>query len=92
MTERSEISTIEADDRAQFTEKAAEILSNVGDLSPESMRCIMVCAVDNEGKIQVGVLGTDMDIAKMFNTMITVAHNGVLQANAPSNPNDETPH
>ena len=92
MTERSEIFAIEADDRAKFTEKAAEILSNVGGLSPESLRCLMVCAVDNEGKVQVGVLGTDMDIAKMFTTMTTVAHNGVVKANTPSNPNNETPH
>ena len=92
MTERSEIYTIEADDRATFTERAAEILSNVGELSPESLRCLMVCAVDNEGKTQVGVLGTDMDIAKMLMTMTTAAHNGIVQANTPSNPNDETSH
>ena len=89
MTERSEISAIEADDRAKFTEKAAEIISNVGGLSPESLRCLMVCAVDNEGKVQVGVLGTDMDIAKMLMTVSTVARNGVVQANSPSNPTDE---
>lgn len=92
MTERSEISAIEANDRAQFTAKAAEILNNVGGLTPESLRCLMVCAVDNDGKVQVGILGSDMDIAKMFTTMTTVAHNGVVKANTPSNPNNETPH
>ena len=92
MTERSEIFAIEADDRAQFTAKAAEILNNVGGLTPESLRCLMVCAVDNDGKVQVGILGSDMDIAKMFTTMTTVAHNGVVKANTPSNPNNETPH
>ena len=89
MTERSEISAIEADDRAKFTEKAAEIISAVGGLSPESLRCLMVCAVDNEGKVQVGVLGTDMDITKMLMTVTTVARNGVVQANSPSNPTNE---
>ena len=92
MTERSEIFAIEADDRAQFTAKAAEILNNVGGLTPESLRCLMVCAVDNDGKVQVGILGSDMDIAKMFTTMTTVAHNGVVKANTPSNSNNETSH
>lgn len=92
MTERSEIFDIEADDRAQFTAKAAEILNNVGGLTPESLRCLMVCTVDNDGKVQVGILGSDMDIAKMFTTMTTVAHNGVVKANTPSNPNNETHH
>ena len=92
MTERSEISTIDADDRAQFATKAAELLNSVGGITPDSLRCLMICAVDNDGNVQVGILGSDMDIAKMFTTMTTVAHNGVVKANTPSNPNNETPH
>ena len=39
----------------------------------------------------VGILGSDMDIAKMLMTVATVARNGVVQANSPSNPTNEVP-
>ncbi len=92
MIERSEVTNIEMDDKQAFTAKAKELLDNIAAIAPENLRCAMSVFVDNEGKVRVGVLGTDMDITKMFSTLASVAHNGVLQANTPSNPSNETAH
>lgn len=92
MTERSEVTNIEVNDKQAYTAKAKELLDGIASIAPEDLRCAMGVFVDNEGKVRVGILGSDMDITKMFSTLASVAHNGVLQANTPSNPSNETAH
>jgi hypothetical protein len=92
MTERSEVTNIEANDKQAYTAKAKDLLDGIATIAPENLRCAMSVFVDNEGRVRVGILGSDMDITKMFSTLASVAHNGVLQANTPSNPSNETAH
>lgn len=92
MTERSEVTNIDMDDKQACTNKAKDLLDGIASIAPENLRCAMGVFVDNEGKVRVDILGTDMDITKMFSTLASVAHNGVLQANTPSNPSNETVH
>lgn len=92
MTERSEVTNIDMDDKQAYTNKAKDLLDGIASIAPEDLRCAMDVFVDNEGKVRVGILGSDMDITKMFPTLASVAHNGVLQANTPSNPSNETAH
>ena len=89
MAEKAEISKIETDD--EFVDRAKDILDEVKSIDPANLQCLMLCSVTNDGKVKVGILGSDMDIAKMLMTVTTVARNGVVQANSPSNPTNEVP-
>ena len=89
MTERSEIYTIEAGDDAAFIERANQALNEVKAVLPENLHCLLMCAVTKDNEVKVGILGSDTDIAKMLMTVTTVARNGVVQANSPSNPTNE---
>ena len=89
MTERSEIHAIEAGDDADFITHATRALDAVKAVVPEDLHCLMLCAVTKNNEVKVGILGSDMDIAKMLMTVTTVARNGVVQANSPSNPTNE---
>lgn len=92
MTERSEIHTIEADDTAAFVERVSQVLNEVKAVLPENLHCLLLCAVTKDNEVKISILGSDMDIAKMLMTVTTVARNGVVQANSPSNPNNEVSH
>lgn len=91
MTERSEMHTIEAGDDAAITARASQVLNEVKAVLPENLRCLLLCVVTKDDEVKVGILGSDMDIAKMLMTVTTVARNGVVQANSPSNPTNEVP-
>lgn len=91
MTERSEIYTFDSDDTAAFVARANQALNKVKAVLPENLHCLLLCAVTKDNEVKVSILGSDMDIAKMFMTVATVARNGVVQANSPSNPNNEVP-
>ena len=91
MTERSEIYAIEADDSAGFIARASQALNKVKAVLPENLHCLLLCAVTKDNEVKVGILGSDMEIAKMLMTVTTVARNGVVQANSPSNPTNEVP-
>ena len=91
MTERSEIHAIEAGDDATFIARASQALDDVKAVLPENLHCLLLCAVTKDNEVKVSILGSDMDIAKMLMTMTTVARNGVVQANSPSNPTNEVP-
>ena len=92
MTERSEIHTIEAGDDAAFVARASQALDEVKTVPPEDLQCLMLCAVTKDNKVKVSILGSDMDIAKMLMTVTTVARNGIVQADSPSNPTNEVTH
>lgn len=92
MAERSEIHAIEADDDAAFIERANQILDEVKGVLPENLHCLLLCAVTKDSKVKIGILGSDTDIAKMLMSVTTVARNGVVQANSPSNPSNEVTH
>ncbi len=92
MTERSEIHAIEAGDDAAFLARASQALDKVKAVLPENLRCLLLCAVTKDDEVKVNILGSDMDIAKMLMTVATVVHNDVVQANSPSNPNNEVIH
>ena len=89
MTERSEIHAIEAGDDADFIARANQALDEVKAVLPEELHCLLLCAVTKNNEVKVGILGSDMDIAKMLTTVTIVARNGVVQANSPSNPTNE---
>jgi len=89
MTERSEIHAIKAGDDAAFIARATQTLNEVKAVLPEELHCLLLCAVTKNNEVKVGILGSDMDIAKMLMTMTAVARNGVVQANSPSNPTNE---
>lgn len=91
MTERSEIYTFDSDDTAAFVARANQALDEVKAVLPENLHCLLLCAVTKDNEVKVSILGSDMDIAKMLMTVTTVARNGVVQANSPSNPNNEVP-
>ena len=91
MTERSEISLIEPEDNDSFLKRANQALNEVKAVLPENLHCLLMCAVTKDNEVKVGILGTDTDIAKMLMTVTTVARNGVVQANSPSNPTNEVP-
>lgn len=91
MTERSEIFVIEPEDNDSFLERANQALNKVKAVLPENLHCLLLCAVTKDNEVKVGILGSDMDIAKMLMTVTTVARNSVVQANSPSNPTNEVP-
>lgn len=91
MTERSEIYTFDSDDTVAFVARASQALDEVKAVLPENLHCLLLCAVTKGNEMKVGILGSDMDIAKMLMTVTTVARNGVVQANSPSNPTNEVP-
>ena len=91
MTERSEIYTFDSDDTVAFVAHASQALNGVKAVLPENLHCLLLCAVTKDNEVKVGILGSDMDIAKMLMTVTTVARNGVVQANSPSNPTNEVP-
>ena len=92
MTERSEIYAIEADDDAAFVARANQALNEVKAVLPENLHCLLLCAVTKDNNVKVGIIGSGTDIAKMLMTVTTVARNGVVQANSPTNPTDEVTH
>ena len=71
--------------------RSCQALNEVKAVLPENLHCLLLCAVTKDNKAKVGILGSDMDIAKMLMTVTTVARNGVVQANSPSNPTNEVP-
>ncbi len=91
MTERSEIYAFDSDDTVAFVARASQALDDVKAVLPENLHCLLLCAVTKDNEVKVGILGSDMDIAKMLMTVTTVARNGVVQANSPSNPTNEVP-
>ena len=92
MTERSEIYAFDSDDTVAFVARASQALDEVKAVLPENLHCLLLCAVTKDNEVKVNILGSDMDIAKMLMTVTTVARNGVVQANSPSNPNNEVIH
>ena len=92
MTERSEIHVIEAGDDAAFVARASQALNEVKAVLPEKLHCLLLCAVTKDNEVKVNILGSDKDIAKMFMIVTAAAHNGVVQANSPSNPTNEVFH
>ena len=91
MTERSEIHTIEPEDQEDFLIHASKALNEVKAVLPENLHCLLLCAVTKDNEVKIGILGSDMDIAKMLMTVTTVVRNDVVQTNSPSNPNNEVP-
>ena len=92
MTERTEIYEIEADDDAAFVARASQALNEVKAVLPENLHCLLLCAITKDNNVKVNIIGSDIDIAKMLMTVTTVARNGVVQSNSPTNPTDEVTH
>ena len=90
MTEKAEISKIKTED--EFIARAKDILDEVKNIDPANLQCLLLCAVTKDDKVKVGILGSDMDIAKMLMTLTSVARNGVIAAQTPSNPSNEATH
>lgn len=86
------------DSEEAFAERAREIFRKLRAINPDKVHCMMGMVVaksaDNEDNASVHafVLGSDEDIAKMFSSLVTIARNGIVQANTPFNHNDEVKH
>ena len=94
-----ESSSVQKLDSAEdFALRAREILQKLQAIDPTKVHCMMGMVVSespdnkNENDLQAFVLGSDEDIAKMFSSMVTITHNGVVQANTPPTHNDEVKH
>lgn len=90
MTEKTEIAKINTED--EFVARAKDALDEVKSIDPANLQCLMVCAVSNDGEVKVSILGPDMAIAKMLMTLTSVARNGIIAAQTPSNPSNEATH
>lgn len=90
MTEKTEIAKINTED--EFVARAKDALDEVKSIDPTNLQCLMVCAVSNDGEVKVSILGPDMAIAKMLMTLTSVARNGIIAAQTPSNPSNEATH
>lgn len=81
-----------------FVERAREIFQKLQAVDPAKVHCMMGMVVakppgnKDEAAIHAFVLGSDEDIAKMFSSLVTITRNGIVQANTPSNHNDEVKH
>ena len=94
-----ETSSVQKLDTEQaFIERAREIFQKLQTIDPTKVHCMMGMVVaesaDNkdEAAVHAFVLGSDEDIAKMFSSLVTITRNGIVQANTPSNHNDEVKH
>ena len=90
MTEKTEISKI--DTEYEFVARAKDILDEVKAVLPENLRCLLLCAVTKDIEVKVGILGSDMDVAKMLMSVTTAARDSVIAAQTPSNPSNEATH
>lgn len=86
------------DNEQEFIEHAREAFQKLQAIDPTKVHCMMGMVVsespDNkdETTVHAFVLGSDEDIAKMFASLVTITRNGIVQANTPSNHNDEVKH
>ena len=86
------------DSTEDFVLRAREIFRKLQAINPGKVHCMMGMVVaesaDNkdEAAVHAFVLGSDEDIAKMFSSLVTITRNGIVQANTPSNHNDEVKH
>lgn len=101
-SEVSEATKIEPEELAN---RAKSILSDLSKINPDNVLCMMGLVVHSDGQIkavtdagdgklnvQAFILGDDEDIAKMFTTLVSVAKNGTIRANAPEAHDNEVKH
>ena len=94
-----EFSSIQkVDSEQEFVERARELFQKLRTIDPDTVICTMGMVVsqspDSEDGTTVNafVLGSDEEIAKMFSSLVTITRNGIMQANAPTNHNNEETH
>jgi len=86
------------DSTEDFVLRAREIFQKLQAIDPTKVHCMMGMVVaespgnKDEAAVHAFVLGSDEDIAKMFSSLVTITRNGIVQANTPSNHNDEVKH
>lgn len=78
-----------------FIERAREIFQKLQAIDPTKVHCMMGMVVakspgnKDEAAVHAFVLGSDEDIIKMFSSLVTITHNGIVQAtNTPPNHNE----
>lgn len=86
------------DSMEDFVLRARGIFRKLQAINPDKVHCMMGMVVakspgnKDEAAVHAFVLGSDEDIAKMFSSLVTITRNGIVQANTPSNHNDEVKH
>lgn len=86
------------DNKEAFVERAREVFRKLEAINPDKIHCMMGMVVaespgnKDESAVHAFVLGSDEDIAKMFSSLVTITHNGIVQANTPPTNNDEVRH
>ena len=86
------------DNEEAFVERAREIFQKLQAIDPTKVHCMMGMVVaespsnKDEAAVHTFVLGSDEEIAKMFSSLVTITRNGIVQANAPTNHNNEETH
>lgn len=103
--EGSEYSQIAKLEPNEIADKAKLILTSLQKIDPDSVLCMMGLIVHRDGTVEAAtpdgqgnvrlhafIMGDGEDIAKMFTTLVTIAKNGMVQANAPETHNNEVKH
>lgn len=86
------------DNEEAFVGRAREVFQKLQAIDPTKVHCMMGMVVaesqgnKDEAAVHAFVLGSDEDIAKMFSSLVTITRNGIVQANTPTNHNDEVTH
>lgn len=76
---------------------AKSSLDKLRDIDPNNVQCMLGIVVskadeNNQSTIQAFVLGADDEIGRMLTSLVTITRNGLVHANAPSNPDGEVPN
>ncbi len=101
-SEYSEVTKLTAD---QIAGKAKHLLGEINAIDPNDVLCMMGLIVHKKGGVQLAttdeeghvklhafMMGDDEDIAKMFTTLVTIAKQGLMQANSPEDTTDKVKH
>lgn len=89
----------------EVVDKAKHILDDLSKIDPETVLCMMGLVVHKDGSVRLAstdknqhvklhafLMGDDEDIAKMFTTLVQIAKNGMVRANAPEDTSNEVKH
>jgi hypothetical protein len=88
MKDQTKITLVDIDDKERILANSKEILDGLKSIEPENLRCLLFCAVDTNNMVHTGVLGSDVDIAKMLVTVAIAARGGIDAAKETESTND----
>jgi hypothetical protein len=66
MKKQIQINLVETHNKEQIAANTKEMFDNFKAIKSENLRSFLFCAIDKDGAIRTGVLGSDMEIAEML--------------------------